>query len=111
MRLNVEIYQDENFVRKVKNLMLSKMNEILKDDVDLKELITELLIKYIQRDLIKKYIDDSIEYHLKTEYVKVNTWRSKIPVSEYIKEKIDEYIQKSIAEMLKDYNIIIKKTK
>lgn len=111
MKLNVEIYQDKEFLKKCKQLLLNRINEIIKDQVSLKDMIKELVDKYIQRnvieDMVHKYVDKILKLIKISNKSRWNTFNY-YTMSEYIKEKADQCIVEHVKELLKDYTIEIK---
>jgi len=113
MKLNVEIHQDAEFIRKVKELVLNQVNSVLKEEANtgFKVITQELTDRYLKMagkrvpDLVEKCVKEYIEkqkFPAKRSY----GYDHKLDLAEYIKETIEITVhnlcEQKVTEILAD---------
>ena len=113
MKLNVEIYQDQEFLEKAKGLILNRINQIIRDETTLQKLVEEIVEKYTKRNVIKKMVDQKVADIVKhTEFDHTNKrgfYTKTHSLNEYIKKRINTTIESIVKQKLECYTIDIKK--
>jgi len=115
MKIPVEIRSDEYFTKQVKNLILQRINDLLKDEKSFKDYIHEIVDKFVSRKEksdFEKVIEEMIRNETFTERwgsrSKSFHWFVKKTIEEIAERKIKNYIDnnlfKEIKVVLKDKN-------
>ena len=101
VRINIDVRTDKIFMKAVKSLILQKMNEILGEENNIKEIIDELILKYVDRRQ-EELIENGLRKQL--QQVKMvlpgncgtSTYYNRVSLNEYIAHAIKKIVNKTI---------------
>ncbi|MFW9878172.1 MAG: hypothetical protein ACFFG0_34255 [Candidatus Thorarchaeota archaeon] len=109
IKLNVEIYQDKEFTDRVKELILNQVNELIREKLDFKKMVEQIVDKYIKRGIIKQLVDAKIKDIIKSFEFKGSSYYRNSTYSEYIKDKTNKILEDLVKQVFEQYIVEIKK--